>query len=78
MIADMISNKKINPIVTELFIRGRNLNISITFSTQSYFTVPKDTGQNSMPYFVMKIPNKRELQQIAFNHLFDIDFLRKK
>ena len=42
MIADMINNKKLNPVVTELFIRGRKLNISIVFITQSYFKVPKD------------------------------------
>ena len=47
MIADMINNKKLNPIVTELFIRGRKLNISIFFITQSYFKVPKDVRLNS-------------------------------
>ena len=65
MIADMINNKKLNPVVTELFIRGRKLNISIVFITQSYFNVPKDVGLNSTHFFIMKIPNKRELQQIA-------------
>ena len=68
MIADMLSNKKLNPIVTELFIRGRKLNISLAFITQSYFVVPKNIRLNSTHYFIMKIPNKRELQQIAFNH----------
>ena len=68
MIADMLSNKKLNPIVTELFIRGRKLNISLVFITQSYFTVLKYIRLNSANYFVMKIPNKRELQQTAFNH----------
>ena len=74
MIADMLSNKKLNPIVTELFIRGRKLNISLVFITQSYFAVPKNIRLNSTHYFVMKIPNKRELQQIAFNHSSDTDF----
>ena len=74
MIADMTNNKKLNPIVTELFIRGRKLNISIVFITQSYFKVPKDFRLNSTHYFIMKIPNKRELQQIALNHSSDIDF----
>ena len=74
MIADMHSNKKLNPIVTELFIRGRKLNIPLVFITQSYFAVPKNIRLNSTHYFVMKIPNKRELQQIAFNHSLDIDF----
>ena len=74
MIADMLSNKKLNPIVTELFIRGRKLNISLVFITQSYFAVPKNIRLNSTNYFIMKIPNKQELQQIAFNHSSDIDF----
>ena len=74
MIADMISNNKLNPIVTELFIRGRKLNISIVFITQSYFRVPKDVRLNSTRFFIMKIPNKRELQQIPLNHSSDIDF----
>ena len=74
MIADMINNKKLNPIVTELFIRGRKLNISVVFITQSYFKVPKDVRLNSTHFFIMKIPNKRELQQIVLNHSSDIDF----
>ena len=74
MIADMINNKKLNPIVTELFIRGRKLNISIVFITQSYFKVPKNVRLNSTHFFIMKIPNKRKLQQIALNHSSDIDF----
>ena len=73
MIADVISNNKLNPILTELFIRGRKLNISIVFITQSYFKVPKDVRLNSTHFFIMKIPNKRELQQIALNHSSDID-----
>ena len=74
MIADIINNKTLNPVVTELFIRGRELNISIVFITQSYFKVPKDVRLSSTHFFIMKIPNKRELQQIALNHLSDIDF----
>ena len=70
----MINNKKLNPVVTELFIRGRKLNISIVFITQSYFKVPKDLRLNSTHFFILKIPNKRELRQIALNHSFDIDF----
>ena len=70
----MINNKKLNPVVTELFIRGRKLNISIVFITQSYFKVRKDVRLNSTYIFIMKIPNKRELQQIATNHSSDIDF----
>ena len=68
MIADMIHNKKSNSIVTELFIRGRKLNISLIFITKSYFKVPKDVRLNASVFFIAKIPNKRELQQIAINH----------
>ena len=72
MIADMIDNKKLDSIVTELFIRGRKLNISLVFITQSYFKVPKDVRLNTSHFFIAKIPNKRELQQIAINHSSDI------
>ena len=65
MIADMIHNKKLNSIVTELFIRGRKLNISLVFITQSYFKVPKDVRLNTTHFFITKIPNKGELNQIA-------------
>ena len=71
MIADMIHNKKLNSIVTELFIRGRKLNISLVFITQSYFKVPKDVRLNTSHFFIAKIPNKRKLQQIAVNHSLD-------
>ena len=74
MIADMINNKKLNPVVTELFIRCRKLNISIVFITPSYYKVPKDVRLNSTHFFIMKIPNKRELQQIDLNQSSDIDF----
>ena len=74
MIVDMINNKKLNLIVTELFIRGRKLNISFVFITQSYFKVPRDVRLNSTHFFIIKIPNKTELQQIVLNHSSDIDF----
>ena len=74
MIADMINNKKLNSIVTELFIRGRKLNFSLVFITQSYFKVPKDVRLNTTHFFIMKIPIKRELQKIAINHSSAIDF----
>ena len=57
----MVSNKRINPVVTVFFIRGRELNISLVFITQSYFAVPKNIKLNSTHYFIMKIPNKQEL-----------------
>ena len=72
MIADMINNRKLSSIVTKLFIRGRKLNISLIFVTQSYFKVSKDFRLNSTHFFITKIPNKRELQQIATNHSSDI------
>ena len=71
MIADMIHNKTLNSIVTELFIRGRKLDISLIFVTQSYFKVPKDVRLNTSHFFIAKIPNKRELQQISTNHSSD-------
>ena len=67
MVADTINNKKRNPV-------GRKLNISIVFITQSYFKVPKDVRLSSTHFFIMKIPNTGELQQIALNHSSDIDF----
>ena len=69
IIADMIYNKKLNSTVTELFIRGRKLNISLAFIKQSYFKEPKDVKLNTTHFFIMKNPNKRELQQIAIIHL---------
>ena len=74
VIGDMLSNKKLNPTLTELFIRGRKLIISLVFVTQSYFAAAKNIRLNSTYYFIIKIPNKIELQQIAFNHRSDIDF----
>ena len=74
MIADMINNRKLNSVVTELFIIGRKLNISLAFIAQSYFKVSKDVRLNSTHFFIMKISNKRELQQIALNHSSNIGF----
>ena len=71
MIADMINNKKLNSILTELFIRDRILNISFVFITQSYFKVPNDVRLNSTHFFITKIPDKKEIQQIALNHSSD-------
>ena len=73
MITDMINNKKLDSVVTKLFIRGTKLNISLVFIMQSYFKVPKDVRLNTTHIFIMKIPNKRELQQIAINHSSDIN-----
>ena len=66
--------KKLNQVVTELFIRGEKINISIVFITQSYFKVPKDVRLNTAHFFITKIPNKRELQQTALNYSSDMNF----
>ena len=73
-IADIMTNKKSQAIIKELFIRYRKLNISLVFITQSYFSVPKDVRLNCAHYVIMKIHNKKELQQIAINHSADIDY----
>ena len=70
----MESNKKLSPKVIELFLRGRKLNISLVFVSQSYFNVPKTIRVNATHCFIMKIPYKKELQQIKSNHSPDIDF----
>ena len=74
MITDMFNNKILNRVVTELFIRGRKLSISDAFITRSYFPVQKNIRLNSTHYFVMKIPIKRKIEQIAYNHSSDIEF----
>ena len=79
MIVDKIRNRTLDSIVTELFIRGRKSNISLVFITQSYFKVPKDVRLNTTHFFIAKISNKRELQQIAINHSSEIstkDFIK--
>ena len=72
IIADMINHKKLNSIVTDLFIRGRKLNISLVFITKSYFKVPKNVRLNSTHFSIMNISNKKEIQQIALNQSSDI------
>ena len=74
MIADIMTNRRFQAIIKELFIRCRKLNISLVFITQSYFSVPKDVRLNSTHYLIMKINSKRELQNIAINHSADIDY----
>ena len=80
IIADMINKKKLTSIVTELFIRGRKLNIFLVFLTQLCFKVPKDIKVNTTYFFISKIPNKREFREIAINDSSDIsakDFINK-
>ena len=74
MIVDIMANKKFQAIIKELFIRCRKLNISLTFITQSYFSVPKVVRLNSTHYMIMKINNIRELQNIAISHSADFDY----
>ena len=74
MAADMESNKKLSAIVTELFLRRRKLNISFIFISQPSFNVPRTLRLNATHYCIVNIPNKRELQQISYNNLSDIDF----
>ena len=74
-----MTNKKFQAIIKELFIRSRKINISLCFLTQSYFTTPKDVRLSCTHYVIFKVNNKRELQNIAFNHSADIsykDFLK--
>ena len=73
MIVVIMSNKKFQAIIKELFIRCRKLNISLVFITQSYFSVPKDISVNSKHYLNLKINNRKELQNIAINQSADID-----
>ena len=74
MIADIMTNKKFQAIIKVLFIRCRKLNISLVFITQSYFSVPKNFRLNSTHYLILKINNKRELQNISINHFADIHY----
>ena len=74
MIADIESNKKLSPIEIELFLRERKLNTSLVFISRSYFKVPKTVRLNTTHYFIIKILNRRELQQIVSNHSSDINF----
>ena len=74
MIADITTNKKFQAIIKELFITCRKINISLVFITQSYFSVPKDVRLNSTHYLIMKINNRKKLQNIAINHSADIDY----
>ena len=74
MIAVIMTNKRFQAIIKELFIRYRKLNISLAFITQSYFSVPIDVRLNCTHYLIMKIHNERELKNIAINHSTDINY----
>ena len=74
MIADIMTNRRFHTIIKELFIKCRKLNISLDFITQSYFSAPKDVRLNSTHYSIMKINNRKELQNITINHFADIDY----
>ena len=64
MIADMINNKNLNPILTKLFIRGRKRNISVAFIKQSYFRVPNNFRLNSTHFFILKTPKKENFNKL--------------
>ena len=74
MIPDIMTNKKVQAITKELFMRCRKLNISFIFITQSCFSLPKEARLNSTHYLIMKINNRKDLQQIAIDHSADIDY----
>ena len=74
MIADIMSNKKFQAIIKELFITSREIKINLCFLTQSYFITPKDVRSNCTHYVILKVNNKRELQNIAINYSADIDY----
>ena len=74
VISDITINQKFQATIKELFIRCRKLNKSLIFITKSYFRVSKDIRLNSSKYLIMKIHNRRELQQIALDHSADIDY----
>ena len=74
MTADVMTNKKFQTIIKKLFIRCRKINVSLCFISQSYFSVPKHVGLNSTYYVTFKVNNKRESENIAFNHSADIDY----
>ena len=74
LIANIMSTKKIQTIIKELFIRCTKLNISLVVITQSYFSVPKDVRLDSKHYLIMRINNRKELQNIAIHHSADIDY----
>ena len=76
---DIMTNKKFQSIIKELFVRYRKLNVSLVFITQSCFSFPKDVRLNSTHYLTIKINNRKELQNIAINHSTDIaykDFIK--
>ena len=75
MIADVMTNKKLQAIIKELFIRCRKLNISLVFIAQSYFRIPRDVRLNSTHLWIMKINNRIELQNIARDHSADIGYM---
>ena len=74
MIKDIITNRRFQAIIKELFIRCRKLNISHIFITQDYFSVQKDVRLNLTHYFIMKINSRIELKNIATDHSADIDY----
>ena len=74
MTSHVMSDKKAQQVLKELFIRCRKLNISLCLLNQSYFSIPKDVRLNCTHYIIFKINNKKDLQKITINHSSDIDY----
>ena len=74
MVSHVMSNKKAQQVLKDLFIGGKKLNVSLEFLIQSCFSVPKDVRLNCTHYFIFKLNNNRELQNIAINHSADINY----
>ena len=74
MISHVMSNKKAQQVLKELFIRCKKLNILLCCLNQSYFSVPKDVRLDYTHYIIFKLNSKRELQNIAINHSADMDY----
>ena len=74
MISHVMSDRRAQQILKDLFIRSRKLNISLCFLTQCYFSIPKDVRLNCTHYILFKLNNRIELKNIAINHSADIDY----
>ena len=72
--ADIMTNRRFQAIIKELFVRCKKLNISLVFISQSYFSVPKNVRLNSTRYLIMKINKRKKLQNIAIDHSTGIDY----
>ena len=74
MISHVMSHRKAQQVLKELFTRCRKINVSLIFITQCYYSVPNTVILNCTHYILFKLNNKRQLQNIAINHSSDIDY----